>query len=153
VRISTDGPIANFTCRHFGALLAISVEIMSDNDFRHRAPYSNVSGDVEKDTLLVRQHKDSMQRYSSVFRDEDKDRYLRAEDGKLGLLKVQLAPGYTQDNLGEYSRTWSLPRRGGAINAIKRMWRNFRNAPKAIVRWTYGSTLGSKRSEFDLNLT
>jgi hypothetical protein len=122
---------------------------MSDNNFRHRAPYSNANRDVEKHTQL-QQHKDSMQRYSSPTCNDDKDRYLGAEDGKLRLLKVQLAPGYTQENMGRYSRTWSLPRR---VGAIKGMWRSFRNAPKKIVRWTYGSTLGPKRSEFNLNLT
>lgn len=123
---------------------------MAENVVYQRNPYSYGSGDVEKDARKARQHKDSMQRYTSVSRDENKDRYLNPEDGKLGMLKVQLAPGYKQMNLGKYPKTWTLP---DEVNPLKRGWRAYRNAPRRIIRWTFGSTLSSRKSKLFSNVS
>jgi hypothetical protein len=117
---------------------------MADQTFHHRDPYNYGSGDVEKDTCNARHHKDSMQRYTSINQDESADRFLNPEDGKLGLLKVQLAPGYKQTHGGKYPKTWRLP---NEINSFKRGWHAYRNAPRRIIRWTFGSHMSSKKSK------
>jgi hypothetical protein len=115
---------------------------MADDPVYHRDPYSYGSGDVEKDARKARHHKDSMQRYTSVNHDEDQDHFLNPEDGKLGLLKVQLAPGFTQ--VGTYTKTWSVP---PEANPFKRGWRAYRNAPRGVIRWTFGDTMRPRKSK------
>ncbi|KAH7401165.1 hypothetical protein DE146DRAFT_782230 [Phaeosphaeria sp. MPI-PUGE-AT-0046c] len=117
---------------------------MANGTFYHRNPYSYGSGDVEKDARKVRQHKDSMQRYISISADGNLDRYLNPEDGKLSVLKVQLVPGYKQTLVGQYPKSWRLP---DEINPWTRGWTAYTNAPRRIIRWTFGGTLSSRKSD------
>jgi hypothetical protein len=92
------------------------------------------SGDVESTRQVLRQHKDSMHRYTDIDLQEEKDHYLRADDGKLDLLRVQQTPNHERPSIDRFAITWSPPRK---INSFRRVWRGFRNAPRAIIRWTY----------------
>jgi hypothetical protein len=101
--------------------------------------------DVENNKQVIRHHKDSMQRYTDVDWAADQDHYLRAEDGKLKLLRVQMAPGYKQPTLGKFNRTWSLPR---DVSGFRSLWRSVSNAPRGIVRWTFSDSVKSKNGTF-----
>lgn len=87
-------------------------------------------------------HKDGLQRYADAkpeFR--NKDHFLQAEDGKLQVLRVQLAPNHRSSN--NMATTWERPKQP---NMIKVLWRGFRNAPRDIVRWTFNDSLKCKNS-------
>jgi hypothetical protein len=101
--------------------------------------------DVENNKQVLRHHKDSMQRYTDVDWAANLDHYLCAEDGKLKLLRVQMAPGYKQPTLGKFDRTWSLPR---DLNGFQSLWRSVSNAPRGIVRWTFSGGVKSKNGTF-----
>ncbi|KAL5114122.1 hypothetical protein ACEQ8H_008006 [Pleosporales sp. CAS-2024a] len=115
---------------------------MMEMSSRERLPLHGEIGAMEKDAQMVRQHKDSMQRYTSVDGDQDCDHYLDAHDGKLRLLKVQVAPGLRHKGFGADEKSWSAPAKVGAFT---RSWRAVQDAPIRITRWTYAISLATDK--------
>lgn len=91
-------------------------------------------------TLGLQVHRDSLNRYTSNQGDDsDKDHYLKPDDGKLGLLRVQRAKGYIRpDGL---VTTWDDPIEP---NPFKQLWEDFRDSPTRILTWTYDDWLKLK---------
>lgn len=77
-----------------------------------------------------RYHKDSLNRYVDLDKDpqNDKDHYLRPKDGKLGVVKVQLAPGFVpRKTVGTTTWTTSGFKSDSGI----------RDVPIGILKWAY----------------
>ncbi|ORY14631.1 hypothetical protein BCR34DRAFT_223885 [Clohesyomyces aquaticus] len=94
-------------------------------------------------------HKDSMHLYAKVEdNDLNYDYYLRANDGKLEVLRVQLAPvkrtSNQQQDSTDLPKTWKRPKE---VDPFLRFWRFLRNAPREIVTWTYNGSRNQKDGE------
>lgn len=96
------------------------------------------------DTKLVRyDHKDGLHRYANAKSQYmGKDHYLKADDGKLKVLRVQVAPN---NRTASTNVPWERPR---PINPFKALWRAFRRSPSEIIRWTFDGSLKGKVSSF-----
>ncbi|CZR69076.1 uncharacterized protein PAC_18977 [Phialocephala subalpina] len=94
----------------------------------------------------LHQHKDGLHRYADAKPEHrNKDHFLQADDGKLEVLRVQLAPNNrTSQNL---KTTWERPK---VENQFKVLWRGFRDAPRDIVTWAYNDSLKSDTPQPDI---
>jgi hypothetical protein len=91
----------------------------------------------------LQDHKDSLNRYTRVSdRNRGNDHYLQPEDGKLGLLRVQRAPGYSRH--AGLRTTWMDPEEPGPF---KLFWTWLQDTPRNVVTWTYDDWLKSKSQE------
>ncbi|CAN8099553.1 unnamed protein product [Discula destructiva] len=85
-----------------------------------------------------RYHKDSLNRYIDLDKDpnNDQDHYLRPTDGKLGVVRVQIAPGSAVSNRTGTRRTWTASSFDSS-NGI-------RDIPIGILKWTYRDAVESR---------
>lgn len=92
-------------------------------------------------TLVRYDHKDGLQRYTNVeFVYKNKDHFLQPDNGKLEILRVQIAP--TSKLSTHQSLPWERPLED---SQFKSLWKAFRNSPRSIIRWTYDDFLKCKR--------
>lgn len=85
-------------------------------------------------------HKDGLHRYADAKPEfKNKDHFLQADDGKLEVLRVQVAPNNRFSK--SLKTTWERPE---VENPFKALWRGFRNAPRDIVTWTFNDSLKCK---------
>jgi hypothetical protein len=85
-------------------------------------------------------HKDCYSRYVSVMEEERYlDHYLRPEDGKLSVLRVQRIKGYRcPPNI---KTSWAPPQE---LSRKKRLWQPFQNGSTHILVWTYEEWLNQR---------
>jgi len=84
-------------------------------------------------------HKDSLNRYACVTGpNHDKDHFLNPENGKLELLRVQRAWGYSRPSSLGAQTPWSDPK---PLSPLKDVWKRIRQTPMDILTWTYGNKL------------
>ncbi|KAF3763154.1 hypothetical protein M406DRAFT_73783 [Cryphonectria parasitica EP155] len=87
-----------------------------------------------------RYHKDSLNRYIDLDEDPQntQDHYLRPKDGKLGVVEVQIAPGFVaRENPG--TRTWIASDFTGD--------HGLRDVPISILRWAYRDIVEAKQPD------
>ncbi|KAI1368395.1 hypothetical protein F5Y08DRAFT_355072 [Xylaria arbuscula] len=85
-------------------------------------------------------HKDSLNRYVQIQdTDKYKDHYLNPDDGKLVLLRVQCAKGYSRGPA--LVTTWDDPIKP---HSLVYAWKAFRKSPKKVLIWTYNDRLREK---------
>lgn len=90
-----------------------------------------------------RWHKDSLNRYTDLNKDPQnkRDHYLRPKDGKLGLVKVQLAPGFVARK-STVKETWTI--------SPFQSESGIRDIPIGILKWTYQDVVEGNRDSSQL---
>jgi hypothetical protein len=85
-------------------------------------------------------HKDGLNRYSEIAEDnQGKDHYLRPDDGKLDILRVQQTPDNHRQT--DIPTTWEPP---PALGRVKALSRAYLNTARAIMTWTFNDYVKAK---------
>lgn len=98
---------------------------------------SATARDVVPAKSKLHHHKDGLHRYADAKPGfKDKDHFLQPDDGKLEVLRVQVAPNNRLSM--SLNTTWERPE---VENSFKSLWRGFRNAARNTVTWTFNESI------------